>query len=183
MKKLATIFLLFLLTGMLACSKQSIKVPTDASKTSTTNIDNSGSSTATMQVTQALVDSSYTVLVGDTKIVDGTDANYGADALTNITLQNKEGSKQDSGCITLFDYVDEEAAATAVKGFDPDDPSIFNVENKDGTTTGVIVDYVAPITLWQLDNSIVLYCGDDDALCMMLTDAFGEPFASTTYNE
>lgn len=196
MKKQIAIALASLLICLNACGKQSEIDTVDLKETATpiatidtseaeaTNTKDSVAKTPVEQVSEALIESGYTAEVEETKLVDGTDASYGADAMTNLTLQYTEESGQSSdanlfnGIITIFDYTDADAVTKAMNGFDKDDPSQFNMNNGDGTATGVIVDYVAPITLWQLDNSIVLYCGDDAALCGMLTEAFGEPFAS-----
>lgn len=194
MKKLSTLLLAALLLGLTTYGRQS-DVETAGTQENTESFvfadttENTVAQTAVEQVTLALTGSSYIAQVGETELVDGTDASYGADTMTSITMQNVEESEQGSvaklfhGSITVFDYADTEAVETAVKNFDPDDPSIFSIDNGDGTSTGIVVDYVAPITLWQLDNSIVLYCGEDDVLRGMLTDTLGAPFAGTLCEE
>lgn len=85
----------------------------------------------------------------------------------------------DTSALTIYRFTTPEKAETTSKAFDPEDPSSFQLDNGNGTSTGMVVDYVAPITLYLQEDSIILYCGEDEAVRELLTQALGQPFAGT----
>lgn len=101
---------------------------------------------------------------------------YGETSSVYLDLAPEGG---DTSALTIYRFDTPEDAETVSRAFDPEDPSSFERDNGDGTSTAMAVDYVAPVTLYLYEDSIVLYCGEDEAVRELLTQALGQPFAGT----
>ncbi|MCD8021776.1 MAG: hypothetical protein LUF30_01900 [Lachnospiraceae bacterium] len=84
------------------------------------------------------------------------------------------------GLVTVFHYTDGETAWQVSECFDPDDPSEFSIQNGD-TVNIMVIDYIAPIRLYLWEDCIILYCGTNETVQVVLDEAFGEPFAANEF--
>lgn len=132
------------------------------------------------QVTELLEAGGYTAVQTDSS---SENVMYNADSAVDLMVQGQVASDAqggEAGTVTVFLYGSAEAAETAAQGFDPEDPSLYTTEGENpDESVGMIVDYIAPITLYRWENAIVLYCGEDEGVTDLLTQGLGDAFATT----
>ncbi len=120
--------------------------------------------------------------------LNGEDNLYRADWVDELTVypspeeddpEGDTGTSDSLGTVQIFHYADSQRAAeVAAGGFNTDDPSLFSMEeSEDGEAAAMVVDYVAPIRLYLVEDSIVLYCGDSQGVTDTLEGGLGAPFA------
>lgn len=125
------------------------------------------------QVTAALDQGGYPYTVGDEETGDVL---YEADSLRSLDLSQ---AGEASVSISIYRYETPEEAKRISEGFSADDPSCFGLEQGD-STTGMVVDYADATTFYLCQDSIVVYCGGDEAVRALLAETLGRPFAETS---